>query len=92
MEELKSYLPPPERKKKSILNSSQREQIEKWIEKNPNITIKEVRLKIEKEFGLNISKSTVHNEMQKMKFSYITPRPVHHKQDIKKQEELKKKS
>lgn len=83
---------PPERRKKSILNQSQRKQIEMWVEKNPNITIKEVRLKIQKEFALNISKSTVHSEVQKMKFSYITPRPVHHKQDKNKQEEYKKKS
>ncbi|EAL57826.1 hypothetical protein WwAna0187 [Wolbachia endosymbiont of Drosophila ananassae] len=30
--------------------------------------------------------------MQKMKFSYITPRPVHNGQDKSKQEEFKKKS
>ncbi len=60
-----------------------------WIEENPNITIKEVKVKILEEFGLNISKSTVHSEMQKI---YITPRPMHHKQDPKKQEEFKKKS
>lgn len=83
---------PPERRRKSILNQSQRGQIEMWIEENPNITIKEVKVKILEEFGLNISKSTVHSEMQKMKFSYITPRPMHHKQDPKKQEEFKKKS
>ena len=39
---------------------------------------------------LNVGKSTVHREMQKMKFSYITPRPVHYKQDKEKQEEFKK--
>ncbi|NUY39443.1 hypothetical protein GO684_01875, partial [Wolbachia endosymbiont of Litomosoides brasiliensis] len=26
---------------------------------------------------MNISKSTVHRDTQKMKFSYITPRPIH---------------
>lgn len=83
---------PPERRRKSILNPSQRWQIEGWIEENPNITIKEAKIRILEEFGLNMSKSTVHREMQKMKFSYITPRPVHHKQDTKKQEEFKKKS
>ncbi|NUY39681.1 hypothetical protein GO684_03315 [Wolbachia endosymbiont of Litomosoides brasiliensis] len=30
---------------------------------------------------MNVSKSTVHHNMQKMKFSYITPRPIHNKQD-----------
>ncbi|GFY65443.1 hypothetical protein TNIN_39431 [Trichonephila inaurata madagascariensis] len=43
-------------------------------------------------FGLDISKSTVHRNMQRMKFSYITPRPVHNGQDKSKQEEFKKKS
>ncbi|OAM02585.1 MAG: hypothetical protein TV42_05690 [Wolbachia endosymbiont of Dactylopius coccus] len=38
------------------------------------------------------SKSTVHRNMQRMKFSYITPRPVHNGQDKSKQEEFKKKS
>lgn len=37
------------------------------------------------------SKSTVHRNMQRMKFSYITPRPVHNGQDKSKQEEFKKK-
>ncbi len=34
----------------------------------------------------------VHRNMQRMKFSYITPRPVHNGQDKSKQEEFKKKS
>lgn len=81
---------PPERRRKTILNQGQREQIEKWIEENPNITIKGVKIKILEEFGLKMGRSTVHREMQKMKFSYITPRPVHYKQDKKVQEEFKK--
>ncbi|OAM04576.1 MAG: transposase [Wolbachia endosymbiont of Dactylopius coccus] len=56
---------PPERRRKSILNSSQRGQIERWIEENPNITIKEAKIRILEEFGLNMGKSTVHREMQK---------------------------
>ncbi|WP_410542987.1 IS630-like element ISWpi10 family transposase [Wolbachia endosymbiont of Tetranychus urticae] len=81
---------PSQRRRKSKLNKNQREQIEIWVERNPNITIKEVQIKISEEFGLNISKSTVHREIQRMKFSYITPRPIHHKQDKNKQEEFKK--
>jgi len=81
---------PTERRRKSILNSSQRGQIERWIEENPNITIKETKMRILEKFGLTMGKSTVHREMQKMKFSYITARPVHYKQNKEKQEELKK--
>lgn len=83
---------PPQRRRKTILNQSQREQVEVWIEENPNITIKEMKIRIQEKFGLNISKSTVHRNMQRMKFSYITPRPVHNGQDKSKQEEFKKKS
>nr|WP_082941399.1 MULTISPECIES: winged helix-turn-helix domain-containing protein [unclassified Wolbachia] len=38
-------------------------------------TIKEMKIRIQEKFGLNISKSTVHRNMQRMKFSYITSRP-----------------
>jgi hypothetical protein len=64
--------------------------VNKLKHENPNITIKEVIIRIQEEFGLNISKSTVHRSMQRMKFSYITPRPVHTGQDKGKQEEFKK--
>ncbi len=83
---------PPQRRRKTRLDQSQREQVEAWIQENPNITIKEMRIKIQERFGLDISKSTVHRNMQRMKFSYITPRPVHNGQDKSKQEEFKKKS
>jgi transposase len=72
---------PPQHRRKTILNQSQRKQIEVWIQENPNITIKEVRIRIQEKFGLNVSKSTVHRNMRRMKFSYITPRLVHAGQD-----------
>lgn len=81
---------PPERRRKTILNQNQREHIKAWIEENPNITIKEVKIRILETFGISIGKSTVHSEMQKLSFSYITPRPVHYKQDKKAKEEFKK--
>lgn len=92
LERIEKLFAPAERRRKTILNQNQREQVEKWVQENPNITIKEVKVKILKEFGLSIGKTTVHREMKKMKFSYITPRPVHHKQDKEKQEEFKKRS
>ncbi|WP_369800432.1 winged helix-turn-helix domain-containing protein [Wolbachia endosymbiont of Litomosoides sigmodontis] len=39
---------------------------------------------------MNVSKTTVHRNMQKMKFSYITPRSIQNEQDKSKQKELKK--
>ncbi|NUY39329.1 hypothetical protein GO684_01150 [Wolbachia endosymbiont of Litomosoides brasiliensis] len=35
-----------------------------------------MRVGIQEEFSLNVSKSTVHRNMQKMEFLYITPRPI----------------
>jgi Winged helix-turn helix/DDE superfamily endonuclease len=55
-----------------------------------NYTIREMRIRIQERFGLNISKSAIHRNMQRLKFSYITPRPVHSGQDKNKQGEFKK--
>lgn len=43
---------PPQRRKKTKLNQAQLQQIEAWIEEDPNITIKEMRIKIQEKFGL----------------------------------------
>lgn len=83
---------PPKCRRRTRLNQSQLEQVETWIQEDHNITIKEIKIRIQENFGLSISKSTVHRNMQRMKFSYITPRPVHNVQNKSKQEEFKKKS
>jgi len=83
---------PPERRKKTKLQASQVEEIEKWMEQDPNITINEVRLRIESVYDIQLGKSTVHRIMTKLKFSYITPRPRHYKQDVNLIEDFKKKS
>lgn len=83
---------PPERRRKTKLQTFQVKEIEKWIELDPNITIKAIRLKIESEYGITVGKSTVHRIMTKLKFAYITPRPRHYKQDTSSMEEFKKKS
>jgi transposase len=82
---------PKERKRKSRLNSEQLEEIRHWLELDPNITIKMVRIRIDEKYGIGISKSTVHKAMQGLNFSYITPRPKHYKQDKELIEEFKKK-
>lgn len=61
-----------------------------WIQGNPNITIKELRLQIQSELGKEVSKSTAHNLIKELGFAYITPRPRHHKQDKLAQSEFKK--
>lgn len=82
---------PPERKRKNKLNDDQRKQILEWIKDNSQLTINATRIKIEENFGINLSKSTVHREIQKLGYSYIKPRPKHFKQDPKKVSEFKKK-
>lgn len=69
-----------------------RNEIKKWIEKNSNISIIQVKENLEKQFNLKVSRSTVHRAMKLAGFSYITPRQAHYKQDKKESEEFKKKS
>jgi transposase len=66
--------------------------IQKWLEKDPNLTIKKIRLLIKKEMKIEVSKSTIHRLIRKLGFSHITARPIHHKQDKEKLEEFKKNS
>ena len=67
-------------------------EVKKWIELNPNITINALKIKIEGEWEITLSKSTVHKVMKDLNFSYITPRPRHYKQDKIAVDEFKKKS
>jgi transposase len=80
------------RGRKFLLNQSQEQEVKKWIEENSSITINHVRLMILETMNIALSASTVHRIMQRLKFSYITPRPKHYKQDEKVKDEFKKKS
>ena len=83
----------PGRGVKPKLNREQQEQIQNVIdEEGANLTAKKLKVIIEEMFSIQVSKSTAHRLMQQLGFSYITPRPVHYKQDKDKQEEFKKKS
>ena len=74
------------------LKKEHREAIKGWLEESPNISIFEVKENLTKEFGLFVSKSTVHRAMGAVGFSYITPRKKHYKQNQKTMAEFKKKS
>ncbi len=52
------------------------------MQENLNITIKKMRNKNQKKLSLNVSKTTINHNIQKMKFSYITPRPIHNEQEL----------
>ena len=83
---------PPNRHRKSILNESDREIIKKIIEVNPQVTINFLVQKTLELCGKKISKSSMHRELKKMKYSHITPRPQHYKQDKEKVDTFKKRS
>ena len=79
------------RGRKPLVTEIQEAEIKKWISENCNITINQLRLMILENMSINLSSATVHRIMQRLKFSYITPRPRHHKQDQNLKDEFKKK-
>jgi transposase len=84
--------PKPKRPKKSLLSPAQLMIMKGWIDEDSSITINQVRIRIEEEMGVKISKSGIHKIIKKLEFSYITPRPSHHKKDHDLAKEFKKKS
>lgn len=64
--------------------------IKKWIEENSNITANELTIMIDEKLGVEVSTSSVYRLMERLKFSYITPRPKHYKQKEGSAEEFKK--
>ena len=89
IEQLKA---PPGRHRKSILNDSDRAIIRGIIDENSQVTIDFLVQKVQEICGKKISRSSMHREIQKLKYSYITPRPQHYKQDSEKVETFKKTS
>ena len=77
------------KKAKSPL-SAHLETIKKWVEENSNVTAKELIIKIEEQLKIKISTSSIYRMLKKLRFSYITPRPKHYKQDQSTHEEFKK--
>ena len=74
------------------LKNHHKEQIEKWIKMNPNITRQSVIQKLKDKFDLEISLSTARRAMKSVGFSYITPRKNHYRQDKKEVSKFKKRS
>lgn len=80
------------RGRKSKLSDDHRQKILSWVKKDPSITIREILIKLKEQFEVESSKSAVHRILHELKLSYITPRPIHHKQNKSSQDEFKKKS
>lgn len=77
---------------RSKLDTKQKNALKSWLEINPTLTIKELGMRIKKEFGIKLGKSSIHRALVSMGFSHITGRQKHHKGDDLKQEEFKKNS
>jgi transposase len=84
--------PKPKSTRLVLLGEVEKKIIQKWLGKEPNLTIKKIRLLIKKEMKIEVSKSTVHRLIRKLGFSHITARPIRYKQDKEKLEEFKKNS
>lgn len=82
---------PIERKRKSKLNDAQRGEVVEWLKEDSQLTLEAIKLKIKEQYDIEVSKSTIHREIQKQKYSYIKPRPQHFKQDQNQVTEFKKK-
>jgi transposase len=80
------------RGRKSILSEKEKGIVKEWLSVDNTLTIKAVKIKIAETFEKNLSLSTTHLIMKGLSFSYITPRPKHHKQDKSLHVKFKKKS
>ena len=75
------------------LSKEQEVELKRYIEKNgATLSAKELSIFVKKIFNINISAITAYRMFKKLGFSYITPRPVHYKQDRTSHEGFKKKS
>ena len=72
------------------LKQVHKEEISRWLEKEPTLSIKKVIFLLKDKCGVVVSKSTVHRAMVSCGYSYITPRKQHYKQDKAKVEIFKK--
>ena len=80
------------RGRKTIFTKEVQVALKDAIEQDHSITLKKLKLKIEKEFKITFSLSTLHNQVRYLGYSNITGRPKHHKQNQEKLEEFKKNS
>ena len=78
--------------RKSIIDDKVKSFMLNVVKNNPSITILSLTKMIECEFDIKPSKSTVHNHLRNLRYSYITPRKQHHLQDKGKLNEFKKNS
>lgn len=89
----KEFKVAPGRGRRSKLTSEQLMIVEQYIVAEGRVlTSKKLANYIEKQFGVVISNITAYRILKQLAFSYITPRPIHYKQDKSSHEAFKKKS
>jgi transposase len=77
---------------RSKLNTKQKDRLKEWIENTPTLTLKELGVRIKKELGVSVGKSSIHRTLIALGFSHITGRKRHHQSNALAQEEFKKNS
>jgi transposase len=77
------------KKPQSLLHPHE-DEIKKWIEQDPNITIKKLIIMIGERLNISVGQTSVRRVVKKLNFCYITPRPSHYKKKEADQEEFKK--
>lgn len=82
----------PGRGRKPKFNEGHKAKVASWLNNEPTITIDKLLKMISSKFKLEVSRATVHRLMKELQFAYITPRPLHYKQDKAQQSEFKKKA
>jgi transposase len=83
----------PGRGGKTKLDHTQKQELMLYIKENGStLTASKIQIVIAEKFNKNISKTTVYRLLKEFKFSYITPRPIHHKKNTSDQTEAIKKS
>ena len=82
---------------KSKLTEGHKKEIEQWIASSKNgqretvhWTLQQLKRELEKEFGVDISRTPLWKHLKKMGLVLKKPRPVHAKADINAQEDFKK--
>lgn len=79
------------RGRRSYLSAAQKEIVHAWVmQEGATITAKTLQHYIKEQFAIEVSHTTAFRLLKSLGFSYITPRPKHHKQTPQKQEEFKK--
>ena len=79
------------RGRKSIFTKEIKIELKKIIEHDHCVTLKKLKIEIEKKFNIKCSKSALHNQVRILGYRNITGRP-HYKQDEEKLVEFKKKA